>query len=293
MHGFLAARLLATLRRKPLIYHCHDFVEGKARLSVGARVVRAFERRFARTADAVIAPDADRAAVMARELRLTRPPFVVANAPLRRPSGSGEPLRRALLERGLDLEAIVLRQGVLGPGHGIDATLRSVPHWAGERWGFVLMGFGEQRYLDELTALARSLGVEKQFAILPPVAYDEVAAYTVGADVGHALYDPVNVNHRFMGTASNKIMEYMAAGLPVLVSDTDSFRRLVQRYRCGLAVDEMSPPSIADAVNSLLGNPEQQRAMGEAGARAFEQVFCYERQFAPVLETINALCDGR
>jgi glycosyltransferase involved in cell wall biosynthesis len=291
MHGLVPARLLATLSRKPLIYHCHDFVEVTRRVSAGARVVRALERRFARTADVVVVPDAGRAEVIARELRLTRPPLVVANAPLERPSGSREVLREALRGRGLCFEATVLRQGVLGPGHAIEATLRSLPQWAGKRWGFVLMGSGERRYLDGLMDLAASLGVEEQFAILPPVGYDEVARFTVGGDVGHALYDPVNVNHSYMGTASNKVMEYMAAGLPILVSDTDSFRPLVQRYACGTTVDETSPSAIAVAVNSLLGNPERRRAMGEAGARAFDEVFSYERQFAPLLEAINLLCD--
>jgi glycosyltransferase involved in cell wall biosynthesis len=289
MHGLLPAWLLATLYRRPLIYHCHDFVEGARRVSFGARVVRALERRLARTADLVIVPDVGRAAVIARELRLTRPPLVVANAPLQRPDGSEEILHDALRRCGLHFEATLLRQGTLGPGHGIEATIRSIPYWSSKRWGFVVMGFGEQQYLDELRALAGSLTVENQFAILPPVSYDDVARYTVGADVGHALYDPVNVNHTYMGTASNKVLEFMAAGLPVLVPHTESFRLFHDVYKCAVGVDESSPTSIANGVNTLLGSPELARSMGDAGTRAFEQVFCYERQFAPVLQAIRAL----
>jgi glycosyltransferase involved in cell wall biosynthesis len=289
MHGLLPARLLATILRRPLIYQCHDFVERARRVSFGAQVVRAFERRLARTADLVIVPDAGRARVMVHELGLTRPPLVVANAPLKRPSGSGGVLRRALSERGLCYDAILLRQGVLGPGHGIEATIRSIPYWSSRQWGFALMGSGEQQYLDSIRALADSLGVGCQLAILPMVSYDHVPGYTVGADIGHALYEPVNINHAHMGTASNKIMEYLAAGLPMLLSDTESFRSVLDRYRCGLWVDETSPESIAGAVNHLLVNPALRKDLGEAGARAFEQIFCFEHQFSPVLEAIKGL----
>jgi glycosyltransferase involved in cell wall biosynthesis len=289
MHGFLPARILATLRRRPLVYHCHDFVERGRPISGGAQLVRTFERRFARTADMVIVPDADRAQVMVRELRLRRQPVIVANAPLARNSNTGEELRSALQQAGKHFARVVLRQGVIGPGHGIEMTLRSIPHWASQHWGFVLLGRSTPEYLRELAALIQSLGVESQVAILPPVAYDRVASFTPGADVGHAMYDPVNVNHVYMGTASNKLMEYMAAGLPVLVSDTEQFRRFMETYECGLAVDAGSPQCIARAVNSLLEDPERSATLGQNGARAFEQVFSYERQFAPVLESISIL----
>ena len=60
MHGFLPARLLATRLHKPLIYHCHDFTLDSSQLAWGGRLVAAFERRWARTADLVIVPDAER-----------------------------------------------------------------------------------------------------------------------------------------------------------------------------------------------------------------------------------------
>jgi Glycosyltransferase Family 4/Glycosyl transferases group 1 len=293
MHGFLPARLLATLLRRPLVYRCHDFVESDRHISRGARFVRAFERRFARTADVVIVPDASRADVIRRELQLPRPPIVVANAPLVRPPRSSTALQEALSARGARFQAVVLRQGILGPGHAIEATIRSMPDWSSPDWGFVLLGFGQERYIDHLVSLARSLEVERRVIVLPPVSYHEVSTYTVGADVGHALYDPVNVNHRFMGTSSNKVMEYMAAGLPLLVSSSDSFRPYLERYACGLIADPDSPTSIAAAINSLLSSYDHRKLMGESAARAFDQVFSFDRQFAPALAAIDSLARNR
>jgi glycosyltransferase involved in cell wall biosynthesis len=131
--------------------------------------------------------------------------------------------------------------------------------------------------------------VERQFAILPPVIYDEVKHFTPGASIGHGLYKPVHINHTYISTASNKIMEYMAAGLPLLVSDRPGLRQMIETYHCGMVADETDPASIAAAINTLLNNPHQAQAMGDAARRAFEAEFCYERQFAPMGEAFQRL----
>jgi glycosyltransferase involved in cell wall biosynthesis len=143
--------------------------------------------------------------------------------------------------------------------------------------------------LHSLALLAEELSVSQQFAVLPLVSYDKLPLYTPGAHAGHALYEPIHINNVHITTASNKLMEYMAAGLPLLVSDRPSLRALVERHECGLTADESSPESIAAAVNALLGDPDLARRLGAAGARAFEEEFNYGRQFAPVLEVIRSL----
>lgn len=86
-------------------------------------------------------------------------------------------------------------------------------------------------------------------------------------------------------------MEYMAAGLPLLVSETESLKALIEKYKCELTADETAPESIASAINILTGNPERARRMGDAARQAFEREFSYERQFASVLESFrNILC---
>jgi glycosyltransferase involved in cell wall biosynthesis len=293
MHGLLPARLLSSHHRRPVIYHCHDFSEKDRRIPTGSGLVRSFERRFARGVDLVVVPDAERGAVIQEELRLPKSPLVVANSPLMIAAKRSDALQPALLKHGKTFSRVLFRQGRIGPGHAIETTLRSILLWDNPTWGFVLMGPGEQSYLRTLNTSAKALGVDRQFAILPAVGYDEVPQFTCGADCGHGLYQPVTLNHRLYTTASNKIMEYMAAGLPILVSDSPSLRNLMNKYRCGLTANEESPESIAAAVNTLLGDMEKARQMGAAGRQGFEQRFCYERQFAPVLDLIERVVSRR
>ncbi|MBA2526451.1 MAG: glycosyltransferase [Pyrinomonadaceae bacterium] len=293
MHGLLPARLLGGRYRRPVIYHCHDFSEKDRKIPAGSELVRLFERRFASGVDLVVVPDAERGAVIEEELGLKQSPLVVANAPMRRAAKRTGALHAALMRHGKTFSRVLFRQGRIGPGHAIESTLQSILDWDNPEWGFVLMGPGEQAYVQTLWTTAKSLGVERQFVVLPPVGYDEVAQFTGGADCGHGLYQPVTLNHRFYTTASNKIMEYMAEGLPLLLSDTPSLKALVNRHECGLTANEESPKSIAAAVNTLLGDQEKSRQMGTAARRAFELEFSYEQQFAPVIESIKKLANHK
>lgn len=289
MHGLLPARLLASRYKRPLVYHCHDFADKSRHLPTGSRVVRMFERLFAKTADLVIVPDKERAQVVLRELNLPKFPLIVANSPIRPYAVSSHRLSQSLGALNKKYNRILLRQGRIAVGHAIEATLQSMPLWQDPSWAFVIVGLAEENYRQHLWRLASLLGVEDRFVILPPVNYDEVQSYTVSADAGHALYEPIHINNMFITTASNKIMEYMAAGLPLLVSDRPGLRDLVQDYACGMVADENSPDSIAQAVNSLFCNPEVTRQLGEASLKAFVDKYNYKYQFDPVLKAMGAL----
>lgn len=294
LHGFLPARLLAARYRKPLVYHSHDYVENsRQRASLSIFLLKQFERLFARTADIVIVPDQARAEFMLRELRLKTPPLVVANSPLTPPDPANSRLQRALSAQGKSFERIVFRQGVIGTAHALEVTIRSMPFWQNAGWGFVLLGPCEPAYRQELELLAASLGVRDRFVILPPVPYDEVMQYTVGAHLGHALYEPAHINNRFITTASNKTMEYQAAGLPLLLSGSPSDQALLAKYQHGLVADVTSPESIAHAVNAILGDEQRAQAMRQRSFSAFSREYNYAHQYAPVLEKLQSLKAAR
>ena len=66
------------------------------------------------------------------------------------------------------------------------------------------------------------------------------------------------------------LLEYMAAGLPVIVSSAvPSFVQLVGQHKCGLLVDPADPKAVADAISFMVNHPDEAQAMG---ARAFAAV---------------------
>lgn len=65
-----------------------------------------------------------------------------------------------------------------------------------------------------------------------------------------------------------KVYEYMAAGLPVIVSDYPFMRRSVQEDGFGVAVDPADTDAIADAIRKILSDPQAAAQMAENGRQA-------------------------
>jgi glycosyltransferase involved in cell wall biosynthesis len=289
MHGLLPAYLAGARFRAPVIYHCHDFAADDQKLPMGATTVRWAERRIARHVEAVVVPDRERAQVVFDQLNLQKQPLVVANAPLRTYQPRTERLTSSLRSKFPNFTKVVLRQGRIGYGHAIEATIRSLQFWDDRNALFVLIGPGDHRYLESLFALAQRERVQNRFHILPAVSYDTIFEFTVGATVGHALYEPIHINNEWITTASNKLMEYMSAGIPVLVSKTPSMTSFIDRHQCGVAAREQDPRDIAAAVNRLLEDQSLVASLGAHGREAFEAIYCYDQQYGPVIDYLEAV----
>lgn len=65
-----------------------------------------------------------------------------------------------------------------------------------------------------------------------------------------------------------KMFEYMAAGLPVISSDTKLWKKIVDEAKCGVCVNPLEPKEIADAINYIIANPKEAEEMGQNGKKA-------------------------
>ena len=96
------------------------------------------------------------------------------------------------------------------------------------------------------------------------------------------------VNERWMRGASNKTFEYLARGVPVLVSDLPEWKATFVDSGFGRACTPDDPGSIADALKWFAEHAEDARRMGERGRQRILSEWNYERQFEPVLERMQA-----
>jgi glycosyltransferase involved in cell wall biosynthesis len=80
-----------------------------------------------------------------------------------------------------------------------------------------------------------------------------------------------------------KLLEYMAAGLPVVVSDFGAMAALVREAACGLCVPADDPEAHAEALARLLADPSAARSMGARGRGAVERRYSWEAEAARLL----------
>jgi glycosyltransferase involved in cell wall biosynthesis len=106
------------------------------------------------------------------------------------------------------------------------------------------------------------------------------------ARVGMLLFYPLP-NH--VNAMPTKLFEYMAAGLPMIVSDFPSWRELIGREECALFVNPLSPASVAEALLWLFRYPTQAAQMGQNGRRAVAEKFNWERESERLLATYAEL----
>lgn len=133
----------------------------------------------------------------------------------------------------------------------------------------VLAGDGPERLSCE--RLARDLGLAEKTVFLGEV--NDVPALLRRSTVG-ALVPSRNEGQ------SNSILEYFAAGLPVVVTDCGGNRELVDGAGAGFVVPVGADERVADACAEILRRPDLARRMGMAGRRKVEQEHAAEKVLA-------------
>jgi glycosyltransferase involved in cell wall biosynthesis len=93
-------------------------------------------------------------------------------------------------------------------------------------------------------------------------------------DLVRAADFALNVSHE--EGFSNAVIEGMAAGLPMIVTDVGGNPEAVVDGETGLVVPPRDPVALGEAIAWLAGNREAAAAMGEAGAERVRRTFTIE-----------------
>jgi glycosyltransferase involved in cell wall biosynthesis len=70
-----------------------------------------------------------------------------------------------------------------------------------------------------------------------------------------------------------KLFEYMAAGLPVLTSDFEDWKEIIEENKCGYCVDPFDRKMQMEKVEFILNNPLIAEQMGRNGRNAIKEKF--------------------
>jgi glycosyltransferase involved in cell wall biosynthesis len=278
------AWVLSLLPWVKVVYHEHDTptnVDG----SVFMRLVFAARRSLARRAKICVLPNPERAARFSRELSNGHT-VCVWNCPSQEEIHSegrvpnGDTLW--LLYHGSIVPArlpiSVLQALSLLP---LNVKLRIV--------GYETLG--HRGYVHELQETACVLGLAERVEFVGSVpTRGELFDWCRRSNVGLAFMptSSADINMVNMTGASNKPFDYLACGMALLVSNLPDWRELFVDGGYGLACDVNDPASIASAIHWFLDHPREMQLMGERGRWRINEEWNYEKQFARVLERLNA-----
>lgn len=107
------------------------------------------------------------------------------------------------------------------------------------------------------------------------VEHKKVSQLLSECDVGMVCLHPIP---NYLTALPVKLFEYMAAGLPVIASNFQLLREIVEGNRCGICVNPLNPRDIAKATEFFMKNPQTREEMGRNGRKAVLKMYNWDNE---------------
>lgn len=135
----------------------------------------------------------------------------------------------------------------------------------------VLHGYGEQTYLEHLQSTADK---ERVVFSLDFVEEEKIIDVISSATIGLALYDNTNSNDRLAAFSSVKVAYYLQCGDPIIAFDSESFRELINTYKCGELINSID--EIPQKAEKILNDYDSYK---EQSFMAFQEFYNFDKNF--------------
>jgi len=174
---------------------------------------------------------------------------------------------------------VLLYIGTLADWQGLDIVIKALPKILEQQpVRLQIVGRGRSRQRKILAKQIRKLGIEEHVIVQPAVPHHEIPALIATADICVA---PLGLNDRNVtqGACPIKVLEYMAAGRPLLASNMPIVRELVREDMDGLLFSPNDSDDLARQGITLLNDFELSKRLAQsASERALTKFTWHESQ---------------
>jgi len=285
--GLIGATMIAQsgARQKqlPVIYYNMELLLEKNAFTLPLRALKSLERYCSQLCDGVVIQDKERGDYFVRDNKVPRAKLIYI--PI---SGLSE-IKRGKSDYFRDLfwighdKRIILDAGDIAASHMSLKIAEAANEWADD---LVLILHGPTRepdsaYLDRLHRVARD---EKVYISTNLVGWEQVPDLMSSADIGLLFLENLDPNFRAVGQSSNRLVQYLQVGLPVITVDFPSLKKVLMECRCGESTD--NPSSIESAARQIFLDYDKYR---DNAFRCYEAKYCMSTYFGEVLERIRQM----
>lgn len=195
---------------------------------------------------------------------------------------------RAGLRSRESSEFVILYPGTLNQHQGLDVAIRAFAQVANERPEAMFYIHGEGRCQDELMQLVEEKGLQERVLFRPMLPIREIAKVMADADLAVVPKRKDNFGNEAFST---KIFEFMASGVPVIVSDTKIdkyyFNDSVVRFFESGNVD-----NLARTMSLVIADASLRRRMA-ANATGFVSLFDWEVNKGTYTNLVDSVARGK
>lgn len=167
-------------------------------------------------------------------------------------------------------------QGHASELHGLEEIIELLPSRILDKSiHLIIKGPCRQDYKMVLEQKARKYGVLDKITFFGISPYSEVPRIAATCHIGIGIHAKSDIMNTTLGTASNKLYEYAALGLPILYFDSTHFNQHLADYEWAFPV-KLDSNSIAKAIEAILQDYD---SLSEKAYTNFRKCLNYEFAF--------------
>jgi glycosyltransferase involved in cell wall biosynthesis len=166
----------------------------------------------------------------------------------------------------LPSKPIVFYIGSIHKARGIEVLIEAIRIARKEEKSIQLKvyGYGEKEYEEKISKLLSEVGGQ----FMGKINHDEVPKAIENSFV---CINPLITSPYFELGEPIKLFEYMACGRPVIGSNVKQQKRIIESEKCGLVYHDNSPHELAEALLTLIQDPQKAQIYGNNGRKAIEE----------------------
>ena len=144
----------------------------------------------------------------------------------------------------------------------------------------------QEAFKEQIYELIKSLKLSKNVFLHGKIPYERVSEFLCKSKAGLLLPLPTK---NWLHSMPIKLFEYMAIGLPVIASNFQNFKEIVEKNNCGICIDPNDVVQIGDAMRQLVTNEEERIKMGINGNIAIKQIYNWDNESLKMINSIKSI----
>ena len=187
------------------------------------------------------------------------------------------PYYQEKIETNIAVPPVILYQGSVNMGRGIELMIEAMPLIPQAQ--FWIVGEGYQK--EQLINLAAESTASDRIIFKGRMLPNDLKELTRQATIGISLEENLGLNYYY--ALPNKLMDYIQAGVPALVSDFPEMGHIVENYRVGMVLKDRSAKELAKSINLLLQDEAKLNLLKKNCSKAATDL-CWEKEKQTLIE---------
>lgn len=147
---------------------------------------------------------------------------------------------------------------------------------ASKRGGFSVILGGEFSSEEYRLSLDKK-GLLENVDFVGYCSREKVIQYLKKSKIGISTIHPVG-QYPISDNLPTKVYEYMAMGIPVIISNFEYPKRLLSKYKFGISVDPNNVSDIYEAMKTIINDESLRKEMGREGNKAIKEELSWEKE---------------